>query len=42
MSKRAGTLVTLDELVDADRRRRARYALARYSSRLPVDLDVDL
>ena len=36
LSKRAGTIVTLDELVDAIGVDALRYALARYTSRLPA------
>jgi arginyl-tRNA synthetase len=42
MSKRAGTVVSLDDLVDAIGIDAARYALARYSSDSPIDLDLDL
>jgi arginyl-tRNA synthetase len=42
MSKRAGTGVTLEDLVDAIGVDAARYALARYSTDSPIDLDVDL
>jgi arginyl-tRNA synthetase len=42
MSKRAGTVVTLDDLVDAIGVDAARYALARYSLDSPIDLDLDL
>ena len=42
MSKRAGTVLTLEDLVDAIGVDAARYALARYSSDSPVDIDVDL
>ena len=42
MSKRAGTVVTLDDLVDAIGVDAARYALARYSSDSSIDLDLDL
>ncbi|GAB7043594.1 MULTISPECIES: arginine--tRNA ligase [Catenuloplanes] len=42
MSKRAGTVVTLEDLVDAIGVDAARYALARYSSDSPIDIDVDL
>ncbi len=41
MSKRAGTLVTLDDLVDAVGVDAARYALARYSIDSPIDVDLD-
>jgi arginyl-tRNA synthetase len=42
MSKRAGTVVTIDDLVGAIGVDAARYALARYSSDSPIDLDLDL
>lgn len=42
MSKRAGTVVTIDDLVDAIGVDAARYALARYSTDSPIDLDLDL
>jgi arginyl-tRNA synthetase len=42
MSKRAGTVVTLDDLVSAIGVDAARYALARYSLDSPIDLDLDL
>ncbi|HEY6596763.1 MAG TPA: arginine--tRNA ligase [Asanoa sp.] len=42
MSKRAGTMLTLEDLVDAIGVDAARYALARYSSDSPIDIDVDL
>jgi len=42
MSKRAGTVVTLEDLVDAIGVDAARYALARYSVDSPIDLDIDL
>jgi arginyl-tRNA synthetase len=42
MSKRAGTVVTLEDFVDALGVDATRYALARYSSDSPIDLDVDL
>jgi arginyl-tRNA synthetase len=42
MSKRAGTVVTLADLVDVIGVDAARYALARYSSDSPIDLDLDL
>ncbi len=42
MSKRAGTVVTLDDLVGAIGVDAARYALARYSSDSNIDLDLDL
>jgi arginyl-tRNA synthetase len=40
MSKRAGTMVTLEDLVDALGVDAARYALARYSADSPIDIDV--
>ena len=42
MSKRAGTIVTIDDLVDAIGVDAARYALARYSLDSPIDLDLDV
>ncbi|MGN9813590.1 arginine--tRNA ligase [Micromonospora sp. BQ11] len=42
MSKRAGTVVTLEDLVEAIGVDASRYALARYSSDSPIDLDVEL
>jgi len=42
MSKRAGTVVTMDDLVGAIGVDAARYALARYSLDSPIDLDLDL
>jgi arginyl-tRNA synthetase len=42
MSKRAGTVVTLEDFVDALGVDAARYALARYSSDSPIDIDIDL
>jgi len=42
MSKRAGTVITLEDLVDAIGVDAARYALARYSVDSPIDLDVEL
>jgi arginyl-tRNA synthetase len=42
MSKRAGTVVSLDDLVDAVGVDAARYALARYSVDSPIDVDLDL
>jgi arginyl-tRNA synthetase len=41
MSKRAGTVVVLADLVDAIGADAARYALARYSVDSPIDLDLD-
>ncbi len=42
MSKRAGTVVTLDDLIDALGVDAARYALIRYSVDTTLDLDIDL
>lgn len=42
MSKRAGTVVTIDDIVDAIGVDAARYALARYSRDSAIDLDLDL
>jgi arginyl-tRNA synthetase len=42
MSKRAGTVIGIDDLVDAVGVDAARYALARYSVDSPIDLDLDL
>lgn len=42
MSKRAGTVVTLEDLVEALGVDAARYALARYSSDSPIDIDIEL
>lgn len=42
MSKRAGTIVTLDDLVDAVGVDAARYALVRVSMDTQVDIDLDL
>ena len=42
MSKRAGTIVTLDDLVDAVGVDAARYSLARSSADSMIDLDLDL
>jgi arginyl-tRNA synthetase len=42
MSKRAGTVVTLEDMVEAIGVDAARYALARYSVDSPIDLDLDL
>ncbi|SDT13859.1 arginyl-tRNA synthetase [Nocardioides scoriae] len=42
MSKRAGTVVTIDDLVGAIGVDAARYALARYSSDSNIDLDLDV
>jgi arginyl-tRNA synthetase len=41
MSKRAGTVVTIDDLVGAIGVDAARYALARYSLDSPIDLDLE-
>ena len=42
MSKRAGTVVTLEDFVEALGVDATRYALARYSSDSPIDIDVEL
>jgi arginyl-tRNA synthetase len=42
LSKRAGNVVTLDDLIEAVGADAARYALARASANSPIDLDVDL
>ena len=42
MSKRAGNIVTLDDLVDAVGVDAARYSLSRASTDSPLDLDLDL
>jgi arginyl-tRNA synthetase len=42
MSKRAGTVVTIDDLTEAIGVDAARYALARYSLDSPIDLDLGL
>jgi len=42
MSKRAGTVVSLEDLVDAIGVDAARYALARYSTDSPIDIDIEL
>src|SRR4030095_14811039 len=42
MSKRAGAIITLEDLVDAIGVDAARYALARYSPDSTIDLDLDL
>ena len=42
MSKRAGTVVTMEDLVDAVGIDAGRYALARTSVDSPIDLDIDL
>jgi arginyl-tRNA synthetase len=42
MSKRAGTVVTLEDMVGAIGVDAARYALARYSVDSPIDIDLEL
>ena len=42
MSKRAGTVITISDIVDAIGVDAARYALARYSLDSAIDLDLDL
>ncbi|WP_062524785.1 arginine--tRNA ligase [Demequina rhizosphaerae] len=42
MSKRAGTVVTIEDLVEAVGVDAARYALARSSADTPIDVDLDL
>ena len=42
MSKRAGTVVGLADMVEAIGADAGRYALARYSSDSPIDIDLDL
>ncbi len=42
MSKRAGTFLTLEDIVEALGVDAARYALARYSVDSPIDLDIDV
>jgi arginyl-tRNA synthetase len=42
MSKRAGTLVSMDDLVDAIGVDASRYALARYTNDTTIDIDLDL
>jgi arginyl-tRNA synthetase len=42
MSKRAGTVITIDDLVEAIGVDASRYALARYSSDSTIDLDLGL
>jgi arginyl-tRNA synthetase len=42
MSKRAGTVVSIDDLVEAIGVDASRYALARYSSDSNIDIDLDL
>ncbi|MBL7255120.1 arginine--tRNA ligase [Paractinoplanes lichenicola] len=41
MSKRAGTVVTLEDIVEAIGVDATRYALARFSSDSPIDIDID-
>ncbi|GII20834.1 arginine--tRNA ligase [Planosporangium mesophilum] len=42
MSKRAGTVVTMEDLVEAIGVDAARYALGRYSVDSPIDIDIEL
>jgi arginyl-tRNA synthetase len=42
MSKRAGTVLTIDDLVDAVGVDAARYALVRYSNDSTIDIDLDV
>ena len=42
MSKRAGTVITLDDFVEALGVDATRYALARFSSDSPINLDIDV
>jgi arginyl-tRNA synthetase len=42
MSKRAGAVLTMDDMVEAIGVDAARYALARYSSDSPIDIDLDM
>ncbi|WP_410811661.1 arginine--tRNA ligase [Micromonospora sp. 067-2] len=42
MSKRAGNVITLEDLVEAIGVDASRYALARYSSDSPIDIDIEL
>ncbi|WP_035697981.1 arginine--tRNA ligase, partial [Glycomyces tenuis] len=42
MSKRMGTVVTLEDVVEAIGVDATRYALTRYSADSPIDLDIDL
>jgi arginyl-tRNA synthetase len=42
LSKRAGTVLTLEDFVEALGVDAGRYALARYSTDSPIDLDIDL
>ena len=41
MCKRAGTVITMDDLVDAVGVDAARYALARYTTDTTIDIDLD-
>jgi len=42
MSKRAGTIITIDDVVDAIGTDAARFALARYSLDSTIDIDLDI
>lgn len=42
MSKRAGTVVTMEDLVEAIGVDASRYALGRFSSDSPIDIDIEL
>ena len=42
MSKRAGTVISMEDLVDAVGVDAARYALGRYTTDSPIDIDLDL
>ena len=42
MSKRAGTIITMDDLVEAIGRDAARYALTRYTNDTNIDIDLEL
>lgn len=42
MAKRAGTVIFIDDLIESIGADAARYALVRYSSDSPIDLDVDV
>ena len=42
MSKRAGTLITMDDLVEAIGKDAARYALSRYTTDTNIDIDLEL
>ncbi|MBA2774922.1 MAG: arginine--tRNA ligase [Nocardioidaceae bacterium] len=42
MAKRAGTVITIDDLIEAVGADAARYALVRYSSDSSIDLDLDV